>query len=157
MNQTLEGHSGELLPHENTNIICMKKTQNKADQKQHLTRAGSVQVITWNEQFEKLTTSDQNGLIIVWMLYKGGYCPKMTKASLDMFGSYGYFCFSHPKVHGMKRWWITATSQLWGVWDGTPTVKRSALFMKMEWSFLDLLMVNAMITIVKSKVVKRSY
>uniref|UniRef100_H3CMI1 WD repeat-containing protein 35 n=1 Tax=Tetraodon nigroviridis TaxID=99883 RepID=H3CMI1_TETNG len=40
MNQTLEGHSG------------------------------SVQVITWNEQYEKLTTSDQNGLIIVWMLYK---------------------------------------------------------------------------------------
>ncbi|KAM6912965.1 WD repeat-containing protein 35 [Xenentodon cancila] len=41
MNQTLEGHSG------------------------------AVQVVTWNEQFEKLTTSDQNGLIIVWMLYKG--------------------------------------------------------------------------------------
>ncbi|KAB1266970.1 WD repeat-containing protein 35, partial [Camelus dromedarius] len=41
MNQTLEGHSG------------------------------SVQVVTWNEQYQKLTTSDQNGLIIVWMLYKG--------------------------------------------------------------------------------------
>uniref|UniRef100_A0A8D1X6N6 WD repeat-containing protein 35 n=1 Tax=Sus scrofa TaxID=9823 RepID=A0A8D1X6N6_PIG len=38
MNQTLEGHSG------------------------------SVQVVTWNEQYQKLTTSDQNGLIIVWML-----------------------------------------------------------------------------------------
>jgi len=32
---------------------------------------GSVQVVTWNEQYQKLTTSDQNGLIIVWMLYKG--------------------------------------------------------------------------------------
>uniref|UniRef100_A0A671LLG5 WD repeat domain 35 n=1 Tax=Sinocyclocheilus anshuiensis TaxID=1608454 RepID=A0A671LLG5_9TELE len=41
MNQTLEGHSG------------------------------AVQVVTWNEQYQKLTTSDQNGLIIVWMLYKG--------------------------------------------------------------------------------------
>uniref|UniRef100_A0A672PVM6 IFT121/TULP4 N-terminal domain-containing protein n=1 Tax=Sinocyclocheilus grahami TaxID=75366 RepID=A0A672PVM6_SINGR len=40
MNQTLEGHSG------------------------------AVQVVTWNEQYQKLTTSDQNGLIIVWMLYK---------------------------------------------------------------------------------------
>lgn len=28
-------------------------------------------MVTWNEQYEKLTTSDQNGLIIVWMLYKG--------------------------------------------------------------------------------------
>lgn len=36
--------------------------------------AGAVQVVTWNEQYEKLTTSDQNGLIIVWMLYKGNYC-----------------------------------------------------------------------------------
>lgn len=35
------------------------------------THLGAVQVVTWNEQFEKLTTSDQNGLIIVWMLYKG--------------------------------------------------------------------------------------
>lgn len=32
---------------------------------------GSVQVVTWNEQYQKLTTSDQNGLIIVWMFYKG--------------------------------------------------------------------------------------
>lgn len=31
-----------------------------------------MQVVTWNEQYQKLTTSDQNGLIIVWMLYKGG-------------------------------------------------------------------------------------
>lgn len=35
-------------------------------------RTGAVQVVTWNEQYQKLTTSDQNGLIIVWMLYKGG-------------------------------------------------------------------------------------
>uniref|UniRef100_A0A8D8VQF6 WD repeat-containing protein 35 n=1 Tax=Cacopsylla melanoneura TaxID=428564 RepID=A0A8D8VQF6_9HEMI len=40
MNQTLQGHSGK------------------------------VQAITWNEQYEKLTSSDESGLIIVWMLYK---------------------------------------------------------------------------------------
>ena len=32
---------------------------------------GAVQVVTWNEHFQKLTTSDQYGLIIVWILYKG--------------------------------------------------------------------------------------
>uniref|UniRef100_A0A8C0AI80 WD repeat-containing protein 35 n=1 Tax=Bos mutus grunniens TaxID=30521 RepID=A0A8C0AI80_BOSMU len=47
MNQTLEGHSG------------------------------SVQIVTWNEQYQKLTTSDQNGLIIVWMLYKGSWYEEM--------------------------------------------------------------------------------
>ena len=41
MNQTLEGHSD------------------------------AVQVTMWNEQHAKLTTSDVNGLIIVWMLHKG--------------------------------------------------------------------------------------
>ncbi|EEB10935.1 WD-repeat protein, putative [Pediculus humanus corporis] len=47
MNQTLEGHSGE------------------------------VQVIVWNEIYQKLTTSDQYGLIIVWMLYKGSWYEEM--------------------------------------------------------------------------------
>ncbi|XP_021346413.1 WD repeat-containing protein 35-like isoform X1 [Mizuhopecten yessoensis] len=47
MNQTLEGHSG------------------------------AVQVVTWNEHYQKLTTSDQYGLIIVWMLYKGSWYEEM--------------------------------------------------------------------------------
>ncbi|XP_074656125.1 WD repeat-containing protein 35-like isoform X2 [Tubulanus polymorphus] len=47
MNQTLEGHSG------------------------------AVQVVTWNEHHQKLTTSDQYGLIIVWMLYKGSWYEEM--------------------------------------------------------------------------------
>ncbi|OON21585.1 WD domain, G-beta repeat protein [Opisthorchis viverrini] len=47
MNQTLEGHTGY------------------------------VQVITWNEKFKKITTSDQQGLIIVWMLYKGAWYEEM--------------------------------------------------------------------------------
>lgn len=41
MNQTLEGHTGA--------VVC----------------------VTWNPQFKKLTTSDESGLIIVWMLHKG--------------------------------------------------------------------------------------
>ena len=41
MNQTLEGHNGQ------------------------------IQVVNWNEIHQKLTSSDQYGLIIVWMLYKG--------------------------------------------------------------------------------------
>ncbi|XP_023244868.1 WD repeat-containing protein 35 [Copidosoma floridanum] len=47
MNQTLEGHNGQ------------------------------VQVVTWNEEHQKLTSSDQNGVIIVWMLYKGSWYEEM--------------------------------------------------------------------------------
>ncbi|XP_043251348.1 WD repeat-containing protein 35 [Colletes gigas] len=47
MNQTLEGHNSH------------------------------VQVVTWNEQHQKLTSSDQNGVIIVWMLYKGSWYDEM--------------------------------------------------------------------------------
>lgn len=31
---------------------------------------GHLQVVIWNEVFQKLTTSDEHGVIIVWMLYK---------------------------------------------------------------------------------------
>ncbi|XP_026679019.1 WD repeat-containing protein 35, partial [Diaphorina citri] len=34
--------------------------------------SGKVRAIIWNEQYEKLTSSDETGLIIVWMLYKVG-------------------------------------------------------------------------------------
>nr|XP_032817286.1 WD repeat-containing protein 35 isoform X1 [Petromyzon marinus] len=47
LNQTMEGHSG------------------------------AVQVLAWNEHYQKLTSSDQNGLIIVWMLYKGLWYEEM--------------------------------------------------------------------------------
>lgn len=40
MNQTLEGHST------------------------------AVQVLSWNQHYRKLTSSDRTGLIIVWILYK---------------------------------------------------------------------------------------
>lgn len=47
MNQTLEGHTG------------------------------SVMCVTWNPLFRKLTTSDESGLIIVWMLHKGMWYEEM--------------------------------------------------------------------------------
>ena len=43
MNQPLEGHNGAV-----------------------------VGVVAWNEPFQRLTSSDQNGLIIVWTLHEGG-------------------------------------------------------------------------------------
>lgn len=47
MNQTLEGHRGSLI------------------------------LATWNNNFQKLTTADSNGLIIVWILYKGIWYEEM--------------------------------------------------------------------------------
>ncbi|CAG9759523.1 unnamed protein product [Ceutorhynchus assimilis] len=47
MNQTLEGHTH------------------------------AIKVLTWNETHKKLTTSDSNGVIIVWMLYKGAWYEEM--------------------------------------------------------------------------------
>jgi len=47
MNQTLEGHNGA--------VVC----------------------VCWNANYRKLTTSDQNGLIIVWMLHKGMWFEEM--------------------------------------------------------------------------------
>jgi len=47
MNQTLEGHQGQMM--------C----------------------VTWNENFRKLSTSDETGLIIVWMLHRGIWFEEM--------------------------------------------------------------------------------
>jgi WD repeat-containing protein 35 len=37
----------------------------------------AVVVVTWNEQHRKLTTSDEHGLIIVWMWHKGQWIEEM--------------------------------------------------------------------------------
>jgi WD repeat-containing protein 35 len=64
LNQTLPGHNGRV-------------------EVEHLARRGFMaahllvcKVATWNENYRKLTTSDQHGLIIVWMLFKVGICLK---------------------------------------------------------------------------------
>ncbi|XP_050675727.1 WD repeat-containing protein 35 isoform X1 [Leptidea sinapis] len=38
---------------------------------------GQICVAVWNEHFQKLTTSDEHGVIIVWMLYKGSWYEEM--------------------------------------------------------------------------------
>jgi WD repeat-containing protein 35 len=47
MNQTLSGHSG------------------------------MVELCCWNENYQKLTTSDEKGLIIVWCVHKGQWYEEM--------------------------------------------------------------------------------
>ncbi|KAK9889399.1 hypothetical protein WA026_004673 [Henosepilachna vigintioctopunctata] len=37
----------------------------------------SIKVLVWNETHKKLTTSDSNGVIIVWMMYKGSWYEEM--------------------------------------------------------------------------------
>lgn len=34
-------------------------------------------MIQWNDQYQKLTTSDEQGLIIVWMMHKGHWFEEM--------------------------------------------------------------------------------
>jgi len=58
INKTLEGHSGNVL------------------------------TIVWNEKHNKLTSSDENGLIIVWTLYK-------VSISLIVVIQYGTSIFSY--------------------------------------------------------------
>eukprot|EP01063_Lacrimia_lanifica_P003470 TRINITY_DN1185_c0_g2_i1.p1 TRINITY_DN1185_c0_g2~~TRINITY_DN1185_c0_g2_i1.p1 ORF type:complete len:1243 (+),score=457.53 TRINITY_DN1185_c0_g2_i1:72-3800(+) len=38
---------------------------------------GNISVVGWNEQYRKLTSSDENGLIIVWMMHKGMWFEEM--------------------------------------------------------------------------------
>lgn len=38
----------------------------------------TVQCACWNDPFQKLTTSDQNGSIIVWMFYNGMWYEEMV-------------------------------------------------------------------------------
>jgi len=65
MNQTLEGHNG--------GVMC----------------------VTWNPIFRKLTTSDETGLIIVWMLHKG--------TNNTTFISFLLFISLYIKECGMKK------------------------------------------------------
>lgn len=48
MNQTLEGHKAP------------------------------IQVVVWNDTQQKLTSSDRDGVIMVWMMYKGSWYEEMT-------------------------------------------------------------------------------
>ncbi|CAG9099335.1 unnamed protein product [Plutella xylostella] len=39
--------------------------------------SGQLRMAVWNEVYQKLTTSDEHGVIIVWMLYKGSWYEEM--------------------------------------------------------------------------------
>lgn len=54
-----------------------------------------VRVIIWNEAHRRLTTSDESGVIIVWMLYK--VCKFRTIIIILPI----FYCFN--RVHGMRR------------------------------------------------------
>lgn len=58
MNQNLQGHSGK-TPREPHSVV------------------GQIQVIQWNDSYHKLTTSDEQGLIIVWMMHKNHWFEEM--------------------------------------------------------------------------------
>jgi len=63
-------------------------------------------VVTWNGQYQKLTTSDKYGLIIVWMLYKGrrSVIPHLLIGGFFQLNTFlNIQCFSmkkctHPRV-----------------------------------------------------------
>ena len=69
MNQTLEGHKGE-------RVSCLFRVVSEVCM-HDLAHTGNVVVTTWNPQYRKLTTSDQFGLIIVWLLHKGVWFEEM--------------------------------------------------------------------------------
>lgn len=43
----------------------------------NINQTGTVKVVTWNESHGRLTTSDENGLIIVWILHKNMWFEEM--------------------------------------------------------------------------------
>lgn len=38
---------------------------------------GTVRLVRWNENYRRLTTTDENGLIFVWMMYQNGWYEDM--------------------------------------------------------------------------------
>jgi WD repeat-containing protein 35 len=40
--------------------------------------SSEIASITWNEPFNKLTTADSNGKIVVWVFYEGQWCEEMV-------------------------------------------------------------------------------
>jgi len=75
MNQTLEGHNGA--------VVC----------------------VTWNANYRKLTTSDQNGLIIVWMLHKGMWFEEMiNNRNKSVVRDMKWTADGQKNLHRVRRW-----------------------------------------------------
>ena len=95
---------------------------------------GSVVVADWNPRHDKLTTSDQNGLIIVWMLHKGMWYEEMINnrnksVVVDMRWSADgeKICIAYEDGHvivggaGGKRLWEKTCRSLWRCASGRRT------------------------------------
>lgn len=83
----LEQHlSGNSLANTAINNVGKKPTSTKEtngsknySHNQNLeSHKSTVQSVCWNEPFQKLTSSDESGSIIVWMLYKGNWYEEMV-------------------------------------------------------------------------------
>ena len=89
MNQTLEGHNGS--------VVC----------------------VCWNENYRKLTTSDQYGLIIVWMLHKGMWFEEMinnrNKSTVPLASEGRPDCY--VPIYNSASKPISACSRLQGTWN----------------------------------------
>ena len=62
-----------------------------------------MQVVTWNEPHQKLTSSDQFGLIIVWMLYKVLNDYKLIKKCIFIATQTIHSMVFTDEVHILKR------------------------------------------------------
>ena len=61
---------------------------------------GSLHVVTWNEVYDRMTSSDRNGLIIVWMLYKVSSYFNITYWTCG-----SWICLEHSRQH-LRRYTI---------------------------------------------------
>lgn len=61
---------------------------------------GAVLVLAWNEVHQKLTTSDESGLIIVWMMLKGMWYEEMINNRWALAARSTHFClvYSHESI-----------------------------------------------------------
>lgn len=68
---------------------------------------GQVCVAIWNEVFQKLTTSDEHGVIIVWMLYKvGNFIYFIFIIGVRLYNKFSYYqtlCLSIALVAFSKQ------------------------------------------------------
>ena len=76
------GESGMLkvIRLENVNQVASKNDSSKNFQMNQTLEShkATVESVCWNEKFQKLTSSDANGTIIVWMFYKGMWYEEMV-------------------------------------------------------------------------------
>ena len=90
---------------------------------------GNVLIVEWNEKYKKLTTSDQHGLIIVWMLHK---VWNDQVSGCVQWSSYLTLFSPILRECGSRKWSIIETSQLFVIWNGQKMAGKYVLFMKME-------------------------